>query len=51
MMISKLSELIVNTNNFNQSVESDYYLGKILNQILQQILNGVVTSDLLLFVD
>jgi len=44
-----LSDMITDTQDFNQCIESDYFLSKILNEKLPTILGGVVASDFLLY--
>jgi hypothetical protein len=46
---SKLSEIITSSDEFNRCVENDYYLLEILNEKLLKIIQGLVTSDMLLY--
>jgi hypothetical protein len=45
--VSRLSEIITNTDDFNRCVENDYFLGQILSEKLIQIIGGLISADML----
>ena len=47
-MLSKFSEMITSTEDFNKCVENDYNLSVILSEKLQEVIQ-VVVADLIFF--
>lgn len=46
-IISRLSEIITSSDNFNKSVENDYYLSQILSEKLVKMVGGLLSADML----
>ena len=46
-IVSRLSEIITNTDDFNRCVENDFYLGQILGEKLLKIIGGLISADML----